>query len=452
MTPLFSKAVFYLYETLQGRDTMNQYRHFLETQWYTKERLQVYQFYKLKSLLEHAYKNVAYYAELFDKHGFNPYIMNSLSDFKKLPFLTKKIIRDNGIDRFIARGTDKNKLLKVKTGGSTGDPLVLYLCDKRRTADMAAKLRMVSWQGIDIGDKRIRLRGIPAGLSFKGRVNTFLIYLMNIRVLNAFDMSEKNMERYVEVIKRYKPKILTGYANAIYLLAKFIEKKGVASGYSSLKSIFAGAEGLSDRQKDIIANIFNCSVISDYGSMEGGSIATECPQGNLHIASDNVFLELVREEKEVFFEEEGEVVVTNFYNYAMPLIRYKQDDIAVLSGAGCPCQREFPVIKRLKGRKLDFIISPDGRMIHGVAFKDIISEARGVECFRLVQKEAGRITITLEKNEHFSPEAADEIKKKIDNLCEKKLEVDFILTDKIESSHEGTKYKYIVSEIAGNYF
>ena len=91
-------------------------------------------------------------------------------------------------------------------------------------------------------------------------------------------------------------------------------------------------------------------------------------------------------------------------------------------------------------------------MIHGVAFKDIISETRGVEYFKLVQKEAGRITITLEKNKHFSTETADEIKKKIDNLCEKKLKVDFILTDKIESAHDGTKYKYIVSEIAENYF
>ena len=91
MWPSFSKTIFYLYEGLQGRDTLNQYAHFLKTQWYTKDKLQEYQFYRLKSLLEHSYKNVPYYTELFDKHGFNPFKMNSFRDFKKIPFLTKKI-------------------------------------------------------------------------------------------------------------------------------------------------------------------------------------------------------------------------------------------------------------------------------------------------------------------------------------------------------------------------
>ncbi len=392
-----------------------------------------------------------YYNESFDQHSFNPYKMNSFADFEKLPFLTKRIVRDN-IDKFIARGVDRSQLLKVKTGGSTGDPLVLYLCNKRRSADMAAKLRMLNWHGVGISDKRVRLRGIPAETYFKSRLNRWLIYLMNINVLNAFDMGQKSMERYIEVIKNYKPRVLIGYANAIYLLAKFIEKKGLKLNCSSLKFISAGAESLSVYQKQVIAKVFQCPVAISYGSMEGGSIAAECPRGSLHITSDNVFLELVKNDKKVSPGEEGEVVVTNLYNYTLPLIRYKQDDIAVFSDSDCPCGRSFPVLQGLKGRKTDFIILPGGKIINGIAFQNIIAETRGIGYFKLIQREIDKIQVIFEKSEDFIPGAIDEIKTKIDNLCEKKVMLDFILTDKIKNDQGCGKYKYIVSEIGDNYF
>lgn len=451
MLPFFSKTIFYLYEGLQGRNTLSQYAHFLETQWYTKDKLREYQFYRLKSLLEHSYQNVPYYTQLFDDYGFKPFKMNSFSDFKRLPFLTKDIIRDN-TDNLIAKGIDKNRLLRLKTSGTTGQPLLVYAGNKRRSAGMAARLRMFSWWGADIWDKRVRLRGLPARFSSKERINIFLTYLMNIRILNAFDMTEKNMERYANIIKKFRPKVLIGYLDAIYILARFIRKRKIKLDHASLKVIFSEADTLFDFQKKIIQDAFGCQVTTNYGAMEGGSIAMECPQRNMHILSDNVFLELVKGEKEALLGEEGEVVVTNFYNYAMPIIRYKQDDVATFSDAGCSCGRTFPVMKSLKGRKIDFIVLPGGRLIHGTAFIWILSEQRGVEFFKIVQKEIGKIIIIIERSEYFNDTTLDIIRKKINERCGGKLKVDFILTDKIDTIYRGEKRRFIASEVAKDYF
>ena len=60
---------------------------------------------------------------------------------------------------------------------------------------------------------------------------------------------------------------------------------------------------------------------------------------------------------------------------------------------------------------------------------------------------------SIEKNEHFTDRVIDTVKRKIDIRCDGKLKLEFLLTDKIEKAPYGDlKYRYIISEIANNYF
>ena len=76
-----------------------------------------------------------------------------------------------------------------------------------------------------------------------------------------------------------------------------------------------------------------CEIHDSYSNEEFGSIAWQCSEGtNLHVADELFLLEVIDEETGEPCEpgETGSVVITSFYNYAMPLIRYKLGDLATL--------------------------------------------------------------------------------------------------------------------------
>ena len=66
---------------------------FEKTQYMTKEKIAERQFFLLKNLLSHAYRNCQFYTESFDKAGFHPNDFKTLEDIKKIPFLTKQDIQ-----------------------------------------------------------------------------------------------------------------------------------------------------------------------------------------------------------------------------------------------------------------------------------------------------------------------------------------------------------------------
>jgi phenylacetate-CoA ligase len=56
----------------------------------------------------------------------------------------------------------------------------------------------------------------------------------------------------------------------------------------------------------------------------------------------------------------GRVIVTPFYNLAMPLIRYELGDHGVLSATPCGCGRTLPVLERVLGRTRNVFRFVDG--------------------------------------------------------------------------------------------
>src|SRR5262249_60044698 len=69
---------------------------------------------------------------------------------RRLPFLTKPIIRENAEQLKSERAVG---LARFNTGGSTGEPLIFFIGRERVTHDAAAKWRATRWWGVDIGDQ-----------------------------------------------------------------------------------------------------------------------------------------------------------------------------------------------------------------------------------------------------------------------------------------------------------
>ena len=146
--------------------------------------------------------HVPYYRELFGTIRFVPESVQSLDDLAQVPFLTKALIRGNE-DRLKAR--DAGKLIRYNTGGSSGEPLVFYMGPDRVSHDVAAKWRATRWWGVDIGDPEIVVWGSPIELNAQDRVRQLRDRLLRTELLPAFDMSEANLDRFIERIKAKAP-------------------------------------------------------------------------------------------------------------------------------------------------------------------------------------------------------------------------------------------------------
>jgi phenylacetate-CoA ligase len=130
-------------------------------------------------------------------------------------------------------------------------------------------------------------------------------------------------------------------------------------------------------------------VQDEYGCGEVGPIAYQCEQGRLHVMSENLLVEVLTEKGELAGPgQTGEIVVTDLNNRAMPLIRYRLGDFAVV-GRPCSCGRGFPVLENIRGRAYDFVERADGRRYHGeffmYLFEDLRSHGLPIGQFQITQ-------------------------------------------------------------------
>ena len=282
---LVSGLLFPLHERLKGHDSHVRLRELEATQWLDATKLAELQLRNLRRFLADIDTTVPYYTRLFAESGFVPADVVSLADLEKVPFLTKPLIREN-VDRLKARGA--GKLIRYNTGGSGGEPLVFYMGLDRVSHDVAAKWRATRWWGVDIGDPEIVVWGSPIELGAQDWMRRIRDGLLRSELLPAFDMSERNLDRFVERIKARRPKMLFGYPSALAYIAQHAERRRERLDGLGIRVAFVTSECLYDHQRKQIERTFGCRVANGYGGRDSGFIAHECPMGSLHITAEDL--------------------------------------------------------------------------------------------------------------------------------------------------------------------
>ncbi|MEK7308855.1 MAG: phenylacetate--CoA ligase family protein, partial [Nitrospirota bacterium] len=377
-------------------------------------------------------ENVPYYKGLLDSN----------SNISEIPFLTKKIIIKN-IKNMCSKKA--HGLVRSSTGGSTGEPLTFYLGKRRISADIAGKLRAARWWGVDIGDPEIVIWGSPVELTRQDKIRNLRDWLFRTKLLSAFNMSEETMLRYLNIIKSYRPKHVFGYPSSIFLLCRYARQKNIRLDNLGTKVVFCTAEKLYDHQREMISETFSAPVANGYGGRDSGFIAHECPRGGMHIAAENIVVEIVDHEGNSLPSGcRGEIVITHLDSHDFPFIRYKTGDIGSLSEDVCPCGRGLPLLKDIEGRTTDFIITSDKKIMHGLSLIYILREINGIEEFRIVQEEVDLFSVSIVKNSSFGSESEEVIRKGFKDRIGSDVKIRFNYQQKIEPEKSG-KFRYVVS-------
>lgn len=443
------KIILPLQDFKNGTSVLKTLAFLNESQYWGIEQVRDYQLEKIKKIVHFAYSNVEYYHNLFNANGLTPEKIKSIEDFKKIPVLNKDIARTEN-EKLRASNWEYGKIHKSFTGGTTGPPLKLYKDNFDYSFTWASYYRWLSWLGIDIGDRYVKIWGAPKVLNYsiKDRlVNSVKNTLYNRVFINSFNLKDSDVPNVIKKLNSSKPHLIRGYVTSLMQIANYMLEHSLELNYIPL-AISPTSESLLPLHRNILEKAFNSKVYDQYGCGECNSIGFECREQNgMHVASEHVYVEVLDQNGKPT-NEPGRIVITNLDNFAMPFIRYENGDIGELSNIKCPCGNNQPRIKSIQGRVTELIILKDKSKVRGGFFTDIIAELNSKESekikrFQVYQEKEGQIEFRVESS------------KKISNLFLQKLnttllrffsDVQIKVMKNIPNEPNG-KFRYLISRI-----
>ncbi len=443
-TRLVASCLFPLHERLKRHDSVRVRASLERSQWLTPQALQALQLQRLQALLTEAGESVPYYRDLFARIGFQPAGLRSLQDLAAIPFLTKPLVREHGLELTHPRAVG---LGRSSTGGSSGEPLIFGIGRQRVSHDVAAKWRATRWWGVDIGDPETVVWASPIELGAQDRARLLRDALFRTRLLPAFEMSEAKLDGFLSALRAQRPRMLFGYPSALALLARHAERRGLAMDDLGCKVAFTTGERLYDEQRALIARVFGCPVANGYGGRDAGFIAHECPSGSMHVTAEDIVVEIVDSDGNPLpVGQAGEVVVTHLASRDFPFIRYRTGDVAVLEEGRCACGRGLPRLREIQGRSNDFVVALDGTRLQSAALTYVLRELTGIEAFKIVQESLLLTRVMLVVTTAFDHSRVADIVTGFQRRLGQGVVVQVQFVDAIPPERSG-KYRYIISHV-----
>ena len=443
---LFSRNVAYPLWNLKDRShKLREYGRLQKSQWRSAEEVQSYQLGRLQAILEHAYTTVPYYRKHWER---NPVAcpIDSLDDMRDFPVLSKKDVREFQ-DTLISDRYRKAELVEAKTGGSTGVALELYFDERCQEYRNAAAMMVDGWAGWRPGMLMGALWGTPPiPETIKQKVRN--LFYDRVFYLDTMDLNPESMGAFLAEFNRRKPEALFGHAHSLYVFACFIEKENME--LPPLKAIVSTSMMLLPSQRSVMERIFKIAVTNRYGCEEVGLIACECEEHDgLHINSDHLLVELLDEEGETCTAgAEGRLVLTDFNNFGMPMVRYEVGDIAVSSTRSCPCGRGLPLIDGIVGRTADYLVRSDGSLVSGISLVEkTLTAIPGIEQMQIVQENLSRVVINIVKGVTHCSSSDQALSEYIKTTFGSSTVVDIRHVDDLDRVGNG-KYRFAVCNVS----
>lgn len=372
----------------------------IQSQYWSKEKLDEFQYEKTKTLLEYAEKFVPYYQKKFAEYGVSSKDFINLQDIKKFPTVTKEEIRDN-LELFISKKFPKYKLMYVTTGGSTAIPFGFYQPPSLEKIDLAFFDYHWNWAGCKLTDLSVVLRG-----EFVGSEKKLFDYkpVKNEWRFSTYYLNEKTFDIYFNKLNQIKPVFIQAYPSAAELFAQMIIERNYKLSFK-LKAIMLGSENVYDEQIDLIERAFEAKVHTWYGQAERVCLAPWSKNSRLfHVLPQYGLTELVDSEGNEINQEDqtGEIIATGFYNFAMPFIRYRTMDLATHTNQKSPDGFNFRLFKRIEGRIQELIVTSTGRLISMTAINMHDETFDNVRQFQFYQDTPGKLILKILPNQKFS--------------------------------------------------
>lgn len=424
---------------------------FRARQWDDADALEERQAERLGRLLVHAAVRVPYYRDRLGSQRPSALRADPLGSLRTVPILEREDVRDHPADLVVEMGRGT---IRDHTSGSSGMPLDFVRDRPSVAASLATTLLSFDWAGIRRGDRRVRFWGSPVDLAAeRSRLKRLVNALHDRTVVDSYRMDDAGMRRYIELLNRRPPVSLEGYPEALYRIAEYAKRYGLA--VPSPRSIIAGGSTVHEHIRRTLAEVFGAPVFNHYGSREIGLLGAECDHHlGLHVMGETTILEIVDERgRPVEDGQIGDIIATHLWNYTMPFIRYRTGDRGAMSVRRCTCGRVYPLLQSVAGRTGECFVRADGALVIPEFFIQLLAwEFRTPEVrkFQLVQETVDRVVVRVVPElgtRGFSPDARTAIAERMRDALGGPCDVEFVLEQDIEPAASG-KYFYTVCRVA----
>ncbi len=170
-----------------------------------------------------------------------------------------------------------------------------------------------------------------------------------------------NTPKQIELIQDLQADVLVCTPSYALHIAEVFEAKGFTPDRISLKFGHFGAEPWTEEMRLEIERSLGLLAFNNYGLSEvmGPGVSGECwARTGMHVNEDHFLVECIHPEtlEPVPDGTLGELVFTSLTKEALPILRYRTRDLAILDRSPCPCGRTGARMSRVKGRSDDMLI------------------------------------------------------------------------------------------------
>ncbi len=310
---------------------------------------------KLKEQVQHVWDNVPYYRKKMEKKGVTPEDIQTIEDLHKLPFLSKKDLRD--AYPYGLMGVPKDQVVRIhSTSGTTGKRVVAFYSqgDIDLWEDCCARAIVAAGGSKDdVCQVSYGFGLFTGGAGLNG--GSHKVGCMTVPI------SSGNTERQIMFIQDLQASIICCTPSYAAYLGESMKEMGLGPDDIPLKAGIFGAEAWSEEMRQSIQETLGIKAYDIYGLTElsGPGVAFECSaQSGMHINEDHFIAEIIDPDTEEVLPEgaTGELVFTAIDKKAFPMLRYRTRDICRLSREKCSCGRTHVKMAKPMGRSDDMLI------------------------------------------------------------------------------------------------
>lgn len=317
--------------------------------------LNALQLERLKYITVYCYNNIKLYHDKFDKIGFNPEKIKTLSDIEYIPLTTKEDFRDNyPFDMF---AVPRKQIVRIHaSSGTTGKPTVVGYtkADLDMWSDCVARIVVMA----GASDEDIVQIAFGYGL-FTGALG--LHYGLEKVGAMVVPVSSGNTEKQIMLMKDFGTTALVATPSYALHIADTARELGYVMGEDiKLRIGLFGSEGCTEEMRSQIENNMKIFVTDNYGMSEliGPGVSGECEHRcGLHFNEDHFLPEIINPQtlEKLPANESGELIITTLTKQALPVLRYRTKDITKLNYDRCGCGRTHVRMDKTTGRSDDML-------------------------------------------------------------------------------------------------
>ena len=409
---------------------------------WTADEIRRFELSELRRVVRRAYENTNGYRRLFESVGALPEDIDSIENFRRIPYLTKEMIRD-GLEDYSCEYPNREY---ITTGGSTGIPTGMYRDPISFAKELASKAHQYHRVGWREGDRQMVFRGLqidsPDGTQFAPEFNELRC--------STYQFVPEQMEVYRQKAFEYEPEWIRCYPSSGFVFADYLKES--KKPFPKIKGMLCSSENLYDFQKQLFREVFGeeAKIFVHYGHYEMSALAGFCEYtDDYHVLPQYGYVELVDIAGNLVTKtgEIGEIVATSFIMSATPFVRYKTEDLAVFKSWGCgECGRPYQIWERIEGRLQELIQTETGRLISTSMLNMHDDSYAYLKQFQFHQKERGRVIFRFVPKDNCSENFVNKVRWKLQSKLGADISLEMESVKEIPLTKRG-KHRLLIQEL-----